>query len=358
MPATLADIRTKVRRLTRSPSPAQIADSEIDSYVNTFILYDFPEHLRLFSLRKTFSFYTNPGQDRYPTDKISFGGNMTNPLYDFQNKYVTTQMPVYIAGTESIWSQSRTEFYRMYPLTNTIQTIASGDGISNTFTGIIPGTNGNAGGVAMVQNNVLISSIDGNGEGISLIDVPVVDPTTGNTTVNGNLYDPSALPALPPTVVTPNNTVNYVSGVYTATYNVPPGAGENITSQTVPLQVSRPNALLYFDNTFFLRPIPDMPYKIDIEVDALPTQLLQASDEPNLKQWWQYISYGASKKIYEDRTDSDSVQQLMPEFKTQERLALRTTLVQMTKERTATIYSENSGLGGTGGWGWGAGSPF
>ena len=54
---------------------------------------------------------------------------------------------------------------------------------------------------------------------------------------------------------------------------------------------------------------------------------------------------GTAKKIFEDRTDSDSVQLLMPEFKTQERLALRTTLVQMTKERTATIYAENSGLG-------------
>jgi len=358
MPATLADIRTKVRRLTRSPSPAQLSDNEILDYINTFILYDFPEHLRLFSLRQTFSFYTNPGQDRYPTDKISFGGNTTNPLYDFQNRYVATQMPVYIAGTESIWSQSRTEFYRMYPLTNSIQTIATGNGVTAAFSGTIPGTNGNAGGAVLLQNNVLLSSIDSNGEGLSLVDVPIVDPTTGNNTINGNLYNPSNLPATPPTVIDPFNVVNYVTGSYAATFAFPPGPGENITSQTVPLQVARPNALMYFDNTFFLRPVPDMPYKIEIEVDALPSVLLQSSDQPNLNQWWQYIAYGAAKKIYEDRTDTDSVQLLMPEFKTQERLALRTTLVQMTKERTATIYSENSGLGGTGGWGWGAGSPF
>ncbi len=358
MAATLAEIRTKVRRLTRSPSPAQLSDNEILDYINTFILYDFPEHLRLFSLRKTFSFYTNPGQDRYPTDKISFAGNTTNPLYNFQNRYVTTQMPVYIAGTESLWSQSRTEFYRMYPLTNSIQTIATGDGASNSFTGTIPGTNGNAGGAVLLQNNVLISSIDGNGEGLSLVDVPVIDPTTGNTTVNGNLYDPSALPTTPPTVVIPSNTVNYVTGAYTATFNSPPGTDENITSQTVPLQVAKPNALMYFDNTFFLRPVPDMPYKINIEVDALPSELLQSGDEPNLNQWWQYIAYGAAKKIFEDRTDSDSVQILMPEFKQQERLALRTTLVQQTKERVATIYSENSGIGGSSGWGWGSGGSF
>jgi hypothetical protein len=40
--STLGAIRTKVRRLTRSPNTAQITDNQIDEYVNTFILYDFP----------------------------------------------------------------------------------------------------------------------------------------------------------------------------------------------------------------------------------------------------------------------------------------------------------------------------
>ena len=40
--ATLGAIRNKVRLLTHSPSTAQLADADIDQYVNTFILYDFP----------------------------------------------------------------------------------------------------------------------------------------------------------------------------------------------------------------------------------------------------------------------------------------------------------------------------
>jgi hypothetical protein len=353
MSATLADIRTKVRRLTRSPAPAQITNSEIDTYVNTFILYDFPEHLRLFSLRKTFSFFTNPGQDRYPTDKASFAGVITNPLYNFQNRYVTTQMPVYIAGVESVWSQSREEFYRMYPLTNSIQNIATGDGITATFSGIVPGTNGNAGGVALLQNNVLFSSINTVGGGLALVDVPVIDIFTGNPSLVGNLYDPSALPPLPPTVVDPANNINYMTGAFTLTFASAPGASATISSQTVPQQLALPNSMLYYENTFFLRPVPDKPYRINIEVEVLPTELLQAGDEPNLNQWWQYIAYGASKKIFEDRTDSDSVQLLMPEFKQQERLVLRTTIAQIKKERTSTIYGQQSGIGTmNNGWGW------
>jgi hypothetical protein len=45
VPNTLADIKIKIRRLTRSPTEAQIGEFELDRYINTFILYDFPEQL-------------------------------------------------------------------------------------------------------------------------------------------------------------------------------------------------------------------------------------------------------------------------------------------------------------------------
>ncbi len=82
--STLQAIRTKVRRLTRSPSLSQISDVQIDEYINTFIQYDFPEHLRLFSLRTLLTFYTQPGVDVYETNTTV----VTDPLYNFKNKYV------------------------------------------------------------------------------------------------------------------------------------------------------------------------------------------------------------------------------------------------------------------------------
>lgn len=348
--STLAAIQKKVRRLTRAPSEQQLSSAEINEYINTFVLYDMPAHLRLFPLRKTFSFYTNPGQDRYPTDIDSFVGVTTNPLYNFQNRYETTHNPVYIAGYESLWSQSREEFYRYYPLTNSIQTVATGNGISNGFTGSIPNVNGS--GSVLLQNNVVFSSIDVNGQGLTLIDVPVHSTLTGNPGTEGNLYVPGFEPSTPPTVVDVSNTIDYITGAFTISFPLAPASGEEITSQVVVQTTSRPNTLLYFDNTFFLRPVPDKPYKIDIEVNALPTELLQTSDEPNLQQWWQYIAYGAAKKIFEDRSSMEDVATIMPEFKVQERLVLRTTIVQRTKERTATIYTEQTGLQAGYGWGW------
>ena len=84
---------------------------------------------------------------------------------------------------------------------------------------------------------------------------------------------------------------------------------------------------------------------------------MATSDSPALNEWWQYIAYGAAKKIFEDRLDMDSVQLILPEYKKQEALCLRRTLVQYANERTMTIYTEQTQPGrGYGGWGWGG--PF
>jgi hypothetical protein len=112
--------------------------------------------------------------------------------------------------------------------------------------------------------------------------------------------------------------------------------------------------MLFYDTKFTIRPVPDKAYPVQIEVDVRPTELLLANESPDLEQWWQYIAYGASKKIFEDRMDLDSVQMIMPELKLQERLCLRSTLTLQANERTVTIYTQGKSYGfgffGSGGW--------
>jgi hypothetical protein len=363
---TLQDIQTKVRRLTRTPSTAQLSDNDINQYINTFVVYDFPEHLRMFNLRTQFTFYANPFQDVYPTDTISYfgtpaGGLITNPLYDFQNKYISVHTPVYIAGYQSFYSQSREQFFGIYPITNNISSIGpTGDGSTLSFTGVInsqqailPPLSNFSQVVTLLQNNVLFSSVDNLGIGLALVDVPLTDAISGNKLPIGNLYVPNALPVGPVTVVTPNNTINYVTGAFTITFPEAPAAGVLINSQTVPQICALPQALMYYDNQFTLRPVPDQPYAINFEAYIRPTALLEEDQNPTLNDWWQYIAFGAAKKIFEDRMDMESVQMIMPEYKKQEALVQRRTIVQYTNERVATIYTEQVNYGaGSGGWGW------
>lgn len=363
---TLQTIQQKVRRITRTPSQQQLSDDDLNQYINTFVVYDFPEHIRTFNLRTSFTFYTNAFQDVYPTDETSFLNVITNPLYNFQNRFISVHDPAYIAGYQSFYTQSRQQFYSIYPLVNSIASIGQlGNGVTTSYTGVInsqqailPPSSNFAQVITLLQNNVLFSSVGVNGEGLAMVDVPFTDPVTGNKLSQGNLYMPNALPTAPITIgdLTPNNTINYVTGQFTVTFPAPPAPGVAINSQTIPQICALPQSLLYYDNKFVVRPVPDQPYPINIEVYARPTALLAESTSPQLEEYWQYIAYGACKKIFEDRMDMDSVQLLMPEFKKQEALCLRRTIVQYTNERSATIYTEQTQGPLSGGWGWGFGS--
>jgi hypothetical protein len=360
--SSLQAIQIKVRRLTRSPSQAQLSDTDLQNYINTFVVYDFPEHLRMFNLNTVFRFWCNPFQDTYITDATL---PTTNPLYNFQNQYISISPPVYVAGFQTFYTQSREEMFGIYPNINSIQSIGFiGDGATQQFTGFITTNSGPNNFLnptlanqttTLLQNQVLFDSIDANGNGLSMVDVPIVNTATGNPTVNGNLYVPGTQPATPPVAIDPNNTINYVTGAFTVTFASPPGIGQTINSQTVPTVVSRPLALLFFNEKLILRPVPDQPYEISFEAFIRPTALLAGNQSPQLEEWWQYISYGAAKKIFEDRMDLESVAQIMPEFKQQERLCLRRTIVQNTTQRTPSIYTEYFQSGNGNGYGWGSG---
>lgn len=341
--STLQAIRTKVRRITRSPALSQLTNEQLDEYINTFILYDFPEHLRLFTLRKLLTFYTQPGVDVYDTNTTV----TTDPLYNFKNRYIAVHPPVFMAGIQSFYTQWRDVFYGYWPQTNTIaDTQLRGNNSSGPFAGqqIAPST----GLPFILQRSVNFNCLDTNGSAMVMVDIPI-NNQIGNLT-------PADVPLVAPfdTTQNPNNYINYITGQYVITFPQITQTAAPIWFEGILYQPGKPLGMLFYDSKFTIRPVPDKVYGIQIEVDMRPTELINTTDVPQLEQWWQYIAYGASKKIFEDRMDLDSVQQIMPEFKQQERLVLRTTLSIQANERTVTIYTQgkNYGFGwfGPGGW--------
>ncbi len=329
---TLTDIQQKVRRLTRTPSEAQLTTTQLNEYINTFVVYDFPEHLRTFNLRTTFTFYCNPYQDVYNTDTSVLP--TSNPLYDFQNKYLTVHPPVYIAGYQVLYTQSPEQFFNIYPKIESINLITQGDGVTTAYSGVIGNLNPllpnlTSSVTAILPGSVLFSSVDINNSGIAYNDIPVY-PSNGT----GVLVDANTGIAA--------GTVNYLTGQYTVTFVVAPKAGANINSQVVFYQPSLPQAILYYANQFTLRPVPDQPYQINLEVYQAPVDLIGANAVPLLNEWWQYIAYGAAKKILEDRMDLDTVALILPEFLKQQCLINRRNIVQYTNERPSTIYTEQT----------------
>ena len=305
--STLDTIRIKVRRLTHSPSPSQLTNTEINEYVNTFYQYDFPEHLRLLTGLVPFIFYTEPGKDLYATNSDTL--TPINGLSDFNNRFISIHPPVYVDGRQAKLSQSEGEFYGHYPKNKAVgSTGLTGNGVTLTFVGTVAA-------IPIQRNSVSFTSINTAGSTLNLID-------NGTGTLSGDGA----------------GSINYETGVFGLTFSSAPAASEPIMFHTFPYAASRPSSVLYYSNSFTLRPIPDGVYEVRMQAFKSFTNLIENTDVPELEQWWQYIAYGAAKKVFEDRADLEGVQAIMPEFKKQETLVLRRTLVQQSNERTSTIY--------------------
>ena len=62
--------------------------------------------------------------------------------------------------------------------------------------------------------------------------------------------------------------------------------------------------------------------------------------------------------LFQDRMDMESLQMIEPEFKKQENLVNRKTLVQLANTRTATIFTEGNANWPYGGWGFFSSSTY
>lgn len=334
--STLDAIEIKVRRITRTPTLSLLSQQDLYQYINTFILYDFPQELKLFSLRTTLTFYTKPYVDVYETNTT----DPADPLYNFKNRYTTVHPPVYIAGLQAFYTQYRNVFYNYYPQPTTIaQTGLTGTGGTGPFSGTVVGH-------PILQRSLIFSCLGPDGVPMNIVDYPL----SGTTGALGLVGVPEVV--LP----SPYGQINYITGAYSGLF-FPNNtlAGAPIQVQNYAYQPGKSLAVLFYDNKFTLRPVPIDVYPVNVEVDIVPTELLASNQNPDLNQWWQYIAYGASKKIFEDRMDYDSIQMIMGEFKHQESLVNRASDNTYTNQRTVTIYT----LGRTYSPGWfGAQWPY
>lgn len=314
--STLDKIRIKIRRITKSPSLAQLTNENIDEYINTFILYDLPQHLQTFSLRKTIDFYTAPNVDTYSTVAVP----ATSPLYNFKNIVTNVTNVIRINGVNGTLFKDNHEFFTRNPMAQKLNAWARGNGVATAYTTTLLFK-------PILPKTVIIYSKDANGLAISLKD----DPSAG-TTITGSLVETET------GVI--RGSINYVTGQVIVNFGVAPANLEPVTASFYAYIPSMPREVLYYQDSFIARPVPDGVYKITLEVDVRPSELLNGTDMPQMSSWWQYIAYGAAKKIFEDKADIASVNVIMPEFKQQELLVNRHTIRNLSDQRTATIYSD------------------
>lgn len=341
IPNTLQDIITKVRRITARPSANQISDTEIVNYINTFYVYDMPEHLRLESLRSNYEFVT--------TANI--------PVYDLPtDTYLTAMPPVYIAGYQSYLTQSRENFFRVNAqLTFLQQSITTGNGTAGVYTAtlsqtpITPGFKPNPPGAYSAwtsANDIPAKFLNWN---VMISAAAAPNATSGITPSitlvddgQGNLFAPTD------TSIDPGarrGTINYITGAVSFTFASSIPSGNAINAQFIPYVASRPLSVVFYQDQFIVYPIPDQAYTISFEAYKYPASFAASAttSTPQLKEWWQLLAYGAADKIFADNGDFENLQKFRPLLEEQMNLMQRRTIVQQTSERTATIYTDQTG---------------
>ncbi len=309
--STLAVIKKKARRLSGATSPDQLSESDLEEYIDVFYEQDFPSHLKIWNLHDKFEFFTVANEDQYAFDTDLFHAVVP---------------PVYIDGYQSFYTNSRDEFFRIYPKLSTEQTGPAGDGTTGPYAITL-----NA--LPVLKRQVTISVIDTSGATQTVFDRP--QALANNV---GDLIDSTDN-------TTNRGTVNYITGVVSVTWPNTVAATENTLVRFHAYQANRPSAMLFFKDNFILRPVPDRVYRVVVDVWQKPTQLLSATNHsdantPDVQQWWQYIAIGAAIKVLEDRQDVESIKNIMPSFKDQEAKIVYRTATQQVPERTRTIYTD------------------
>jgi hypothetical protein len=354
---TLADAIAKTRALTGSSNSFQLTDAQIVQQMHSFYSYDLPAKFRSLKLKDIYTFTTNVGQDVYP-----FNSEL----------YITVDQPCYCNKRELKLFNDPWNFYGVnYNWQQVDNNFSVGNGTKGPYNGftiakpMIASVNNDPGPLgdrnlyfpqSRVQN-ILISANaayrdtqnvtdDGNGNLIQIFETNATQQQEYGFTY----YRQYA--SVDPTIATA--TINYQTGQISNLYFnevIPQGTPISIAYNPKTLQI--PLSIMFFQNQFTLCPVPNAGYTIELTCYRQPIQALLAADKtgnPELSEWWEILSVGAAKKIFENRLDSDGVMFIDKMLHERYDIIETRTYAQIGQQRIQTLYTDqltyNYGSGG------------
>lgn len=323
-------MRYVIRKITGKYDPGQLPDTSpvfpvtinnppgIDDYINDFYLLDMPEHLRLLKLQTYYTFTTVPNVGTYAVDQT----------------YYELVPPVYIDNYQGAWYQSPEQFKRLWPDLDFIeQNVFTSDG-----TGVYAFT--------LSQTPILQGSVTIGAPSNSLgVFETFTDQDTTGTFVNPGTLTGSLGGA---------GTIDYISGTVTVTFAAPVTAGVTFNCHYYPYIASRPRDVLFFNQSLYLRPVPNDTYQMKMIAYVQPTVAIANSaatrtqfigvgtDSTLFNEWWQMVAYGAALKILIEDGDLEEAERYKGVFEEQKMLAQRRTIKQLVNQRIPTDYSQIS----------------
>lgn len=283
----LVDIRQKVRAVTGMPSSDQITDADLNERINNYYVFTMPFELKEQIENQFLDFKTVVGQD----------------VYAFPGGYFTDQPGAYADGFPLIFYGDPDIFYQDWPQQYCVDNLSVGDGVTITFNGAL-------------QNPPIIMG------SLFITDGTQVLQDAGDGTFTGD----------------GSGTIDYVTGVYSVTFTTAPASSATIYGKYQGYAGNRPQGILFFNNEFTLRPVPDQVYQIRLQGYIKPTGLTADTDTPLQEEWGWVIAYGVALEVFSDRGDLDNYDRYYPIFKRYENVALGRTTQQLSAEQSVPRF--------------------
>lgn len=280
-----AQIKTKIRSITGSPSTDQLSDSQVGAYANNYLQYTMPHELKFQINNQFLDFKTVVGQN----------------VYSFPSTYLTDSPGAYADGFPLIFYEDPDIFYQDWPQQYAVDNIASGNGSQTTFAGTL-------------QNPPIIIGT------LFITDGTYVAQDQGDGTLTGTGISAG--------------TINYTTGAYSVTFSSAPASTVVIYAKYQGYSGNRPQGVLFFPingvEAFTLMPVPDQVYQIRMQGFIAPIALTNDSDTPLQQEWGPCIAYGAAVEVFNDRGDLENADRAFATLKRYENVALGRTIQQYT----------------------------
>lgn len=289
---TVENMEAKFRAVTGTPSEDQLSQPQVLAYLNNAYVYVMPFELKEQITNQFLTFKTTPGVD----------------VYAFPGGYFTDQPGAYADGFPMVFYQDPDIFFQDWPQQYAVDNIATGDGVTVTFTGGLQNP-------PIIIGSLFITSDDPTG-----FQQLVQDQGNGTLTGDGS------------------GTINYLTGAYSVTFGTAPAQTAQIYAKYQGYASNRPQGVMFFQNTFTLRPVPDQAYAILMQGYIQPNFLVNASDIPLQPEWGPVIVYNAALERFSDTGDTENYDRYYPIFKRYENVALGRTIQQYTAEQSVPRF--------------------
>lgn len=285
-------MQTVFRAVTGTPSTDQLSDAQVQALLNNYYVYSMPFELKEQITNQYLTFLTTPGVD----------------VYAFPGGFFTDAPGAYADGFPLVFYEDTDIFFQDWPQQYAVNNIATGDGVTTVFSGGLQNP-------PIIIGSLFFAADDPTG-------VQQVLQDNGDGTLSGD----------------GTGTINYLTGAYSITFNTAPASTAVIYGKYQGYVGNRPQGVLFFNNEFTFRPVPDQAYQILMQGYIKPDLLVDDGDTPLQAEWGPLIVYGAALDRFNYTGDNESYDRYYPVFKRWENIALGRTVQQLTEQQSVPRF--------------------